>query len=90
MGIRKTYIGKVLYRVGLIVDTKTEDSFEYQTDAWKRDAECGCGINCCERELILTDKATVGEFIGFVALYIEEGVLKFRLPDGTVKTVTST
>lgn len=86
MGLRKTgYLGKVWYALGIVKDSKSDESFERQTDAWQREAECGCGINCCERELVLTDKIT-NEFI---ATFFENGVMKFRRADGTVYVVTS-
>jgi len=86
MGFRKSFIGQVIYRVGLIVNGKNEDSYEYQTDAWAAEARCGCGIDCCERELVLTDKITEA---GFVSLFFEDGVMKFRLADGSVYAVTA-
>lgn len=31
---------------------------ETQVDAWKAEADCGCGIDCCNNCLVLRDKAT--------------------------------
>lgn len=52
------YKGKIRYKRGIVFDEKTGTSHDYQTDAWKKEADCGCGIDCCEKELVLTDQVT--------------------------------
>lgn len=85
MGVRK-YLGKVLIRTGLLIDAKSGDSFEYLTDAMKKEADCGCGVDCCEKAIVLTDR-TSGEH---VEIYLEGGSIKFKnRTTAVVKTVTA-
>jgi hypothetical protein len=56
-GKKKGYEGKVVYREGLAVDQDGR-GVSSQTDAWKKDADCGCGIDCCAGELKLRDQTT--------------------------------
>lgn len=44
----------------------------YLREAWRREAKCGCGIDCCYGALVLTDQKT-GEY---VYIYIEDGAVK--------------
>lgn len=70
----KGFVGKVKYHVGLVFWGDKQESFEQQVDAWKKEADCGCGIDCCDKELVLTDKTT-GEFM---ALYFDDGAMFVR------------
>lgn len=86
MGKRTGYKGKVTYRAGLVVD-ESGRGVEQQTDAWKKDADCGCGIDCCEKELVLTDKTT--DEVN--SLYFDNGGLFVRNhTTGIVSEVTLT
>lgn len=68
MGKKKV---KVKYLPGFVFDDKGEQIVD-QKEAWKKDAECGCGINCCLKALVLEDHTS-----GAVSyLYIEGGVVK--------------
>lgn len=83
MGKRKKVVG---FRSGIVINKETKDSYSTLQDAMEDEAKCGCGIDCCNNELILRDKST-GEKI---AIYVEGGEIMFRLADGSTKTVTST
>lgn len=86
MSIKSTYKGVVRYAVGLIKDaTGRGPSYEQQVDAWKAEADCGCGPDCCNREYKFTDKTTNEH----IAVYFIGGVMKFRRADNTIHTVTS-
>lgn len=80
------YDGKVAYRAGSVINSDGH-GFEKQTDAWQAEAECGCGIDCCNRELVLTDQTT-----GVVnSLYFDDGGLFTRNhATGVVSQVTLT
>ncbi len=60
-------------------------SFATLNDANKFIAEC-CGVYCCKgaSELRLPDKTT--DKVG--TIYFEGNILKAKLPDGTIVTVT--
>lgn len=76
-----------MYRVGHVFDKMTEQSFELQTDAWKRDADCGCGIDCCEGKLKLPDTTVVAT----MSLYFADGGMMVKNETtGDVYTVTLT
>ena len=62
--------GVVKYLAG-IVFTKKGKPIETQRDAWREEAKCGCGIDCCYNALVLKDQAT-GEP---VYIYVENGVV---------------
>lgn len=70
---KKGYKGKVQYRAGLAIDQDGR-GIESQTDAWKKDADCGCGIDCCEKQLVLQDQTT-GDFM---ALFFADGSPFYR------------
>lgn len=85
MSIKSRYQGVVRYAVGLIKDaTGRGNSYEQQVDAWKAEADCGCGIDCCNKRLVLTDRTTGNH----VELFFDNGEMIFRvLPDGSNKQV---
>lgn len=61
------------------------DTVKGLEDALKIGADCGCGIDCCNKELVLEDKTT-----GNVnKLYFDNGVLYVSI-NGTVSTVDLT
>lgn len=77
--------GAIKYLAGHVF-TKDGVQVESQQEAWRKEAKCGCGIDCCENELVLTDKsASTG-----VSLYFEGGELRIRLADGSVFRATLT
>lgn len=61
---------KVNYLRGFVEDNKG-NPIEDQHDAWKEDADCGCGIDCCERKIVMTDKVTHEH----TCMYFEDGSL---------------
>ncbi len=61
---------KVKYQRGFINDSKGNPILD-QHSAWEKDAECGCGIDCCKKELVLTDKTSSNK----TSLYFEAGDL---------------
>lgn len=68
---------KVVNYIPGIVSGKKGKPITTQQDAWKEDADCGCGIDCCEQKLVLTDRTTKLP----VDLYFEDGSL-FVVIDG--------
>lgn len=61
----------VKYGSNTAFDTRTSQPLTTQEDAWKASADCGCGIDCCDREIVMTDKET-----GIVSkLYFKNGSL---------------
>lgn len=74
---------RVLYPAGAHVQTKSGDPIKGQEEAWKVGADCGCGIDCCNNNLVLTDKVTGKP----VKLYFSNGILNFDI-DGVIATVT--
>lgn len=85
MSIKSRYKGVVRYAVGLIKDaTGRGDSYEQQVDAWKAEADCGCGIDCCNKRIVMTDRVTGNH----VEIFVSNGELVFKvLPDGSEKQV---
>lgn len=55
-------------------------------DAMAEEAKCGCGIDCCNNELILTDKTSDTK----VKLYFDSGGLVVETSDGTKYDATLT
>ena len=81
---KKSYNGQTGIKLGVLYNKATTDTYEQLTDALKAEADCGCGIDCCAGELALPDQATNAR----TAIYVVDGVLKFKDGDGTVYTVT--
>lgn len=52
--------------------TKKGKPIKYLRDAWREEAKCGCGIDCCYAALVLRDQST-GES---VYIYVEDGEVK--------------
>lgn len=83
----KGYEGKVDYKQGVVHPTGNPDkSYGKQTDAWKAEADCGCGIDCCDNSIKLRDQTT-GNIIRW---FFTDGHMKFTdLTTGITKTVTA-
>lgn len=75
-------MSKVKYIPG-VVSGKDGKQITTQQDAWAEDAKCGCGIDCCNNELVLKDKTT-GDI---TKLYFDNGSL-FVDVAGTVYEAT--
>lgn len=71
--------GRVKY-MGHIAFNKKGEQITTQREAWREDAKCGCGIDCCENTLVLADKST-GRIYN---IFVEDGVLKATPKDGIV------
>ena len=71
--------GVVKYITG-IVSGKGGDQIETQQEAWRQEAKCGCGIDCCYKALVLKDQVT-GEHS---YIYVENGVVKSTTTPKTV------
>lgn len=54
---------KVLYIPGVVKDNKGNE-ITSQRDAWKKEADCGCGIDCCNGTIHLTKDGI--EYVGYV------------------------
>lgn len=63
--------GVVSYIVGTVFG-KDGAQILSQQEAWRQEARCGCGIDCCYGALVLKDQCT-GES---VYVYIEDGEVK--------------
>lgn len=48
--------GKVVYERGSVVTRNGKKPIESQQDAWKEDADCGCGIDCCLYAYVTYDR----------------------------------
>ncbi len=66
---KKGYNGKTAFRAGIAYDKETGKGIDELVDLQAREAECGCGIDCCDQELVLTDKTTGA----FMSLYFDNG-----------------
>lgn len=84
---RKNYDAKVNVKPGILVDANNRDrSFETLPDALKHEADCGCGIDCCDGSLKLRDRTTGN----IIRLFFDGGDMKFTdLTTGVTKTVTA-
>lgn len=86
MGVEKLK-GMVSIAAGIFRNRKTGDSHESLQEALRAEAKCGCGIDCCEKELVLEDKTT-GDFM---ALYFDNGgVFVKNKTTGVVSELTAT
>lgn len=74
------FLNKVGIRLGTLINKDTGDSFADLNDALKTEADCGCGIDCCNSELKLRDQTTQET----IAFYVSNHVPYIRLADGTV------
>lgn len=63
--------GVVKY-IGHVIFNKKGEQITTQREAWREDAKYGCGIDCCENVLVLSDIST-GEVFN---IYVEDGTLK--------------
>ena len=79
-------MNKVIKYLGGFVFNQNGDEVKTQTEAWKKEADCGCGIDCCDNKLVLTDK-TNGEKVD---LQFEGGALIIVTEDGTKYSATLT
>lgn len=61
---------KVKYLRGM-VEGPSRVALLNQHDAWKEDADCGCGIDCCNSKLVLKDTSTTN----VTSLSFEDGEL---------------
>lgn len=78
-------IGKVLVKTGIFIDPRDPKAvIKTLADANKIDADCGCGVDCCNNELVLTDKTTGDAY----RLFFDGGVLRYRINGGDTFTVT--
>lgn len=77
--------GKVKYIPGFVSDLKGEQ-IETQRDAWKKDADCGCGIDCCNKKIVLQDQQTSKD----VNLYFYDGELRISIEGVGTFTATLT
>jgi len=77
--------GKVKYLPGFVSDLKGVQ-IETQRDAWKKDADCGCGIDCCNKKFVLEDQQTGNG----VSLYFHNGELRISIEGGGVFRATLT
>lgn len=66
--------GVIKFSPGSVFSTRNKKSEQVDTlnDAMAKEAECGCGIDCCNKVLVLEDKAIPGDFY---EIYIEDGEL---------------
>ena len=76
-------INRVIYNPGGAVTTKSGDTVKGQEDAGKVGADCGCGIDCCNKKLVLTDQVTSVQ----TDIYIENGSLIVEI-DGVKYSAT--
>lgn len=74
----------VKIRWGTMVNAINGMGYETLNEAQKAEADCGCGIDCCDNELKLRDKDTQNT----VALYFDGGEFKLRDTTGAIFTVT--
>jgi len=51
---------RVHYTIGAVNNSK-QNQLDNQRDAWKEDADCGCGIDCCNKTLVLEDQDVKGD-----------------------------
>lgn len=72
--------GVVKYLSGFVFSKKGKQ-IETQREAWREEAKCGCGIDCCYKALVLRDQTT-GEA---TYIYVDNGqVLTTTDPKGTL------
>lgn len=57
--------GKVKYKNGL-VGSKNHPNLTEQVVAWREDALCGCGPNCCDNMYHWTDVVTSVHYVEYV------------------------
>lgn len=83
----KGYDGKVGLKPGVAYDKQDRDkTYESLADAMKREADCGCGFDCCDGSAKFRDQ-TNGHIM---RMFFEGGSLKFTdLTTGVTKTVTA-
>ncbi len=62
--------GRIKYIPGVV--SGKEGQVTSQVEAWREEAKCGCGIDCCNNALVLIDKATKN----ITYIYVENGELK--------------
>lgn len=66
--------GKVKYLMGFVFG-KNDKPVLTQRDAWKQEADCGCGIDCCNKNLVLEDQSNGNTY----ELVFDNGVPKYRI-----------
>lgn len=69
---------KVGIKTGVVYDITSKESYGTLNEALRREADCGCGIDCCNRELKLEDQSTDAIY----ALYFKDGHMYFRDAEG--------
>lgn len=62
--------GLVKYIPGFVFGKKGQQ-ITSQVEAWREEAKCGCGIDCCYKALVLRDQTT-GEA---TYIYVDGGVV---------------
>lgn len=84
---QKNYDAKVSVKPGILTDSQDiHKSYGTLPDALKREADCGCGIDCCDGSLKLRDQTTNN----IIRLFFDNGSMKFTdLTTGVTKTVTA-
>jgi|WetSurMetagenome_2_1015567.scaffolds.fasta_scaffold233939_3 hypothetical protein len=58
---------------------KDGEQIDYLNEGLKQEADCGCGIDCCNNKLVLKDQSNTNTY----ELVFDGGVLKFRLHKST-------
>lgn len=58
---------------------KNGEQIEHLNEALRQEADCGCGIDCCNNKLVLKDQSNGNTY----ELVFDAGVLKFRVHGST-------
>lgn len=72
--------GKVKYNAGF-VNTSSGQKIETQKDAWKAEADCGCGIDCCNNLIALkaNDDNGTTQYPATLEIVVIGGVVKGKV-----------
>lgn len=54
---------------------KNGEQVDYLNEGLRQEADCGCGIDCCNNKLVLSDQSNGNTY----ELVFDGGVLKYRL-----------
>lgn len=55
------------------------NQIDYLNEGLRQEADCGCGIDCCNNKLVLEDQSNGNTY----ELVFDAGVLKFRIHNST-------
>jgi hypothetical protein len=58
---------------------KDGEQIEFLNEGLRQEADCGCGIDCCNNKLVLKDQSNGNTY----ELVFDAGVLKFRVHKST-------